>query len=166
MNTLLQFDFIVDREKNTITVRREFRAGRPLVWDAYTRSELLDRWFAPRPMTTKTKSMEFRNGGHWHYAMVDTEGKEYWGRTDYIEIRPVDYYTALDGFCDETGELNLELPRAHWEVTFSDLGDNTLVQTVVTYNSPEDIEMVVNMGMQEGLMSTLERLDELLLKIA
>lgn len=158
----VQFDFLVNKENNTMTIRREFRANRQLVWDAYTKSELLNQWFAPKPLTTKTKSMDFREGGHWLYAMVEPDGTEYWGRTDYLKIQPIDAYTALDGFCDEDGNLNTELPRATWDVTFTDLGENALVQTVVTFNSLADLETVVQMGMQEGLTSTLESLDELL----
>jgi uncharacterized protein YndB with AHSA1/START domain len=162
MKNKLQFDFLVDKEKNTMTVKREFAAKRQLVWDAYTKSELLDQWFAPKPFTTKTKSMDFSEGGHWLYAMIDPDGKEYWGRMDYQKIKPIDHYTALDGFCDETGKLNPELPRANWEVTFSDMQKNTMVQTLVTFKSLSDLETVINMGMQEGLTSTMERLDELL----
>jgi uncharacterized protein YndB with AHSA1/START domain len=162
MKTKLQFDFIVDKEKNTITVKREFAADRQLVWDAYTKSELLDQWFAPKPFTTRTKSMDFREGGYWLYAMVDPDGKEFWGRMDYVKINPIDSYRALDGFCDENGEVNIQLPRAPWDATFRDLGENTLVQTIVTYQSLADLEVVLNMGMQEGLTSTLERLDDLL----
>lgn len=162
MKNHLQFDFLVDKEKNTITVRREFMAGRQLVWDAYTTSELLDKWFAPKPLTTKTKTMDFREGGYWHYAMVEPNGTEYWGRMDYLKIRPIDSYSALDGFCDENGTLNMQLPRATWDATFQDLGDNTMVQTIVTYQSLADLETVINMNMEEGMASTLEKLDELL----
>lgn len=158
----LQYDFVVDKEHNTLTIKREFLAGRQLVWDCYTKSELLNQWFAPSPMTTKTKSMDFREGGHWIYAMVDPEGKEYWGRNDFIEIRPIDFYSAWDGFCDENGTLDPNLPRASWNATFTDIGQNTLVENVVKYNSLADLETVIQMGMKEGLESTLERLDVLL----
>lgn len=161
----LQFDFIVDKEKNTITVNREFLANRKLVWDCYTKSELLNQWFAPEPLTTKTKSMEFREGGHWHYAMVEPNGTEYWGWTEYITIQPIDFYTNLDAFSNEAGEINKELPRAEWRTTFTDKGENTLVQTVVTYDSLEALETVIKMGMKEGLTSTLERLDKLLVNL-
>lgn len=161
----LQFDFIVDKEKNTITVKREFAANRQLVWDCHTKSELLDQWFAPRPFTTKTKSMDFREGGHWLYAMVDPAGPEYWGRMDYVKINPVKSYTGLDAFCDDQGKVNTELPRANWDVTFLERADHSLVQTVVTYESLEDLEAVIKMGMKEGLTSTLERLDDLLLTL-
>lgn len=159
----MQFDFIVDKEKNIITVKREFAADRQLVWDCHTRSELLDQWFAPEPFTTKTKSMKFSEGGHWHYAMVDPDGKEYWGYTDYVKIDPIESYKALDAFSNEQGEVNADLPRATWDVTFRELGENTLVQTVITYHSLADLETVIHMGMKEGLTSTLERLDALLL---
>lgn len=161
----LKFDFIADKTDNTITVEREFAGKRQLVWDCYTKSELLDRWFAPKPLTTKTKHMDFREGGHWHYAMVDPSGQEYWGFLEYLTIDPIDRYTALDGFSDETGTVNPEMPRSNWDVAFTDAGGHTIVRTVVTYGSAEDLDKVIAMGMKDGLTSTLERLDELLLAL-
>lgn len=162
----LLFDFLADKEKNTLTIRREFAAGRQLVWDCYTKAELLNQWFAPKPFTTRTKSMDFRPGGHWHYAMIDpSSGAEYWGRTEYISVNPIDGYTTFDAFSNEAGEINNELPRAKWVVTFSDKGENAVVETVVTYASLTDLETIINMGMEEGMKATLDKLDELLLTL-
>lgn len=158
----LQFEFIADKEKNTLTMIREFAAERSLVWDCYTKSEFLDQWFAPKPLKAKTKSMDFRENGHWHYAMVEPNGTEYWGWTEYLTIKPIDYYTTSDAFSNENGDINTELPRATWKMTFTDKGDHTLVTSVVTYASLEDLEAVIKMGMEKGMTSTLERLDELL----
>ncbi|QEH41819.1 SRPBCC domain-containing protein [Chitinophaga sp. XS-30] len=165
MNNNLQFDFVADKTNNTITMKREFMADRQLVWDCYTKSELLDQWFAPAPLTTKTSSMDFREGGHWLYAMVEPDGKEYWGRMDYLEIRPIDGYRGLDGFCDNNGVLNPELPQAKWDTTFSDFDENTIVHMIVTYDSLADLETVINMGMQEGMILTLQKLDDLLSRL-
>ncbi|MDN3549996.1 SRPBCC family protein [Mucilaginibacter aquaedulcis] len=165
MKNNLQFDFVTDKVKNTLTIRREFLAERPLVWDCYTKSELLDRWFAPAPLTTKTKSMDFREGGHWHYAMIEPNGTEYWGYTEYLKIRPIDYYTSTDAFSNEAGEINQDLPRAEWLVTFLDKGENSLVETVVTYKSLADLEKVVEMGMEMGMTLTLAKLDDLLAEL-
>lgn len=161
----LRFEFEANAERSLITIRREFAAKRQIVWDCHTKSELLDQWFAPKPFTTKTKSMEFREGGHWHYAMVDPAGPEHWCWLDYITISPIENYTAKDGFCDENGVLNRKLPRSDWDVSFSDKSAHTLVETLITYESPEDLETVIQMGMKEGMTSTLERLDELLKSI-
>jgi uncharacterized protein YndB with AHSA1/START domain len=95
--------------------------------------------------------------------MVEPGGQEYWGRMDYETIRPIDGYTSLDGFCDNTGALNPALPRSRWNVSFTDTGTRTMVETVVSYSSPEAIQQVIDMGLEQGLASTLERLDELLL---
>ncbi|UOE52294.1 SRPBCC domain-containing protein [Mucilaginibacter sp. SMC90] len=165
MKSNLYFDFVADKVKNTLTIKREFLAGRPLVWDCYTKSELLDQWFAPAPLTTKTKSMDFSEGGHWHYAMVEPSGTEYWGLTEYVKIQPIDYYTALDAFSNADGEINKDLPRAEWLVNFTDREENALVETIVTYKSLSDLETVIQMGMEQGMMATLEKLDQLLLTL-
>jgi uncharacterized protein YndB with AHSA1/START domain len=162
MKPNLQFDFLVDKKNNTLTVKREFAATRQLVWDCYTKSELLEQWFAPKPFKAKTKTMDFREGGHWLYAMVDPQGTEHWGRMDYIKIQPIEKYAGLDGFCDSNGVLNPKLPRANWDVTFHDRGKNSMVETIVTYKSLTDLETVIQMGMKEGLTLTLESLDDLL----
>lgn len=162
MKADLRFDFLVDMQKNSITVRREFAAKRQLVWDCHTKCELLDQWFAPKPLTTKTKHMEFREGGYWHYAMITPDGQSFWSRLDYQTISPIDGYAALDGFCDETGVVNPDLPRARWDVAFTDAKERTLVTTVVLYNSSDDLQKAIDMGLKDGLTSTLERLDELL----
>ena len=162
MKTTLQFDFVVDKQKNTMTIRKEFAAKRQLVWDCHTKPELLSQWFAPKPFTTRSVSMDFREGGHWVYAMVDPDGKEFFARMDYLKINPIDSYSLLDAFCDEKGNLNPELPRAKWSATFKDNGENTIAQTIVSYDSLADLETVLQMGMKEGLTMTLESLDDLL----
>ena len=167
MTTELQFDFLVDQAKHTITVKREFAARRQLVWDCHTQSELLDQWFAPKSLTTKTKHMEFKPGGYWHYAMITPDSQSFWSRLDYKTIQPIDGYTAMDGFSDETGAVNPHMPRADWDVAFTDANQkHTLVTTVVQYKSAEDVQKAIDMGLKDGMASTLERLDELLLVIA
>ncbi len=158
----LRFDFVVDKAKNRITVQREFAAKRQRVWDCHTKSELLDRWFAPTPLTTRTKHMDFREGGYWHYAMTTPDGQSFWSRQDYQTINPIDGYAALDGFSDESGAVNPDLPRARWDVSFTDAQERTLVTTLVQYDSAQDVQKVIDMGLKEGLTATLERLDELL----
>ena len=76
MNNNLQFDFTVDKAAKTIYVTREFDADLSLVWDAFTKAEILDQWVAPKPFVAKTKFMDFKVGGQRLYAMVSPEGHE------------------------------------------------------------------------------------------
>jgi uncharacterized protein YndB with AHSA1/START domain len=165
MTTDLKSEFVADKDTRTIKVSREFKGPRQLVWDCHTKRELLDRWFAPKPLTTETKSMEFRPGGHWHYAMITPDGEKYWSRQDYKTINPIDGYTAQDSFTNETGVPNPNMPGSTWDVTFTDEGARTLVTTVVQYASAEALQAVIDMGVKEGMISTLERLDELLVAL-
>src|SRR4051812_3203874 len=112
----LRFEFVSNKAERTITVQREFAAGRQLVWDCHTKREYLDRWFAPKPLVTVTKHMDFREGGYWHYAMVTPDGEKFWNRLDYQTIKPIDGYSARDGFCDEAGVVNPGMPRSSWDV--------------------------------------------------
>jgi len=87
MNSLL-FDFTVDKTIKTVFINREFAAELPLVWDAFTKAELLDQWVAPKPWTSKTKYMNFEVGGRRFYAMVSPEGLERWSIQEFRSITP------------------------------------------------------------------------------
>lgn len=88
MNNLL-FDFIVDKSKKTVFINREFAADLSSVWDAFTKQEILDQWWAPKPYLSKTVKMEFKVGGRRFYAMVNPEGVEIgWHIQDYTSISP------------------------------------------------------------------------------
>src|SRR5580692_6954487 len=63
MKNDLLFDFAVDKATKTVTIVREFASELSLVWDAYTKPEILDQWWAPKPMESKTKFMNFEVGG-------------------------------------------------------------------------------------------------------
>lgn len=165
MSHTLQFDFVVNKDNKSLNIKREFAAKRQTVWDCYTKQELLDRWYAPKPLSTRTKSMDFREGGHWVFAMIEPSGTEHWSRTDYLEIKPKEYFTGIDSFCNNEGEVNPQYPSSKMEVKFSDLNEHTLMETVVTYDSAEALQTVIAMGMEGGLKSTLESLDDLLLKL-
>jgi len=158
----LRFDYVADKTRGTLTISREFNAGRQLVWDCHTKPDLLDQWFAPKGLTTRTKHMDFRDGGYWHYAMITPDGQHFWNRLDYLTIDPIDSYEAMDGFCDEAGTVNPDMPRSKLNVAFSDESGRTLVTTIVQYASPDDLQKAIDMGLEAGMASTMERLDELL----
>lgn len=162
MKTALLMDFSVNKTNNTITIKREFAAELPLVWDAFTKSEILDQWWAPKPWKARTKTMDFREGGHWLYAMVGPEGEEHWGYTQYQSIQVHKCFAGTDGFSDAEGNVNAELPQSKWENTFKDNGDETLVAIEVVYNDLAQLEATIQMGFKEGLTMALEGLDEVL----
>ena len=162
MNSNLQFDFIVHKENNTIEINRAFAAPVNLVWKTWTTPEILDQWWAPKPYQTETKSMDFREGGFWLYSMVSPEGERHWCRADYKQIEVLKSYSALDAFCDETGQINESFPRAFWTNHFVENGDTTMVNITIAYNSLTDLEAVIQLGFKEGFSMAIGNLDEYL----
>src|SRR3954464_5009315 len=107
MKNNLLFEFIVDKPSKTVFVNREFDADLSLVWDAFTKQELLDQWWAPKPWASKTKVMDFKVGGRRFYAMVGPEGQEHWSVQYYTSISPTTNFKMSSVFADkdETPDL-------------------------------------------------------------
>ncbi len=164
MKSSLVMNFSVDKENSRVNVEREFAAPVGKVWAAWTQSELLDQWWAPRPWKARTKSMDFREGGTWLYAMVGPEGEEHWAKLDYKTINPQKSFSGIDAFCDENGTLNEEFARSTWTNTFTEANGTTTVSVVIQYDKYEDIEQIMQMGFKEGFTMALDNLDELLEK--
>lgn len=160
MNSNLLFDFSVNKENNTIEVARAFSADLKLVWAAWTTPEILDQWWAPKPYRTETKSMDFREGGAWHYRMISPEGETHWCRADYKQVSPLKSYSGLDAFCDEAGTVNESFPRSLWTNTFTSNGDSTTVNIVIAYDSLADLESIIQLGFKEGFTMALSNLDQ------
>ena len=155
-----------DAGKKQMTVTREFNAPVDQVWKAWTDSNLLDKWWAPKPWKAKTKSMDFRPGGSWLYAMAGPEGEQHWARMDYESITTQKSYAAQDSFCDENGVKNEDLPGMHWDTQFASTGSGTKVTVLVSFTSDEQMEKIVAMGFKEGFAMAHDQLEELLQKQA
>jgi len=146
----------------TLRIERVFDAPRSRVWQAYTDPALLDLWWAPKPWKTETVSMDFRVGGCWFYSMNGPEGERHFCRSDFLEIDPQRRYLADDVFTDAAGATNTGLPQQRFDTTFSDEGDSTRVVVVVHYASVEDLQTVVEMGIEQGVTMAQDQLAALL----
>ena len=159
MNDLL-FDFTVDKATKTVSITREFDAELSLVWDAFTKKEILDQWWAPKPFTSKTKVLNFKVGGRRFYAMVSPEGQERWILQKYTSISPKTNFKFFNAFADENE--NPELPGSEWDHTFSEENGTTKVSIAIYNESLERMEKQIEMGFKEGFTMTLNYLAELL----
>jgi uncharacterized protein YndB with AHSA1/START domain len=153
-------EFIVDKPTKTVCITAEFNAERDLVWDAYTRAELLDQWWAPKPWASRTKVMDFREGGRRFYAMVSPEGVERWSVQKYTSITPKTNFKFFNAFAD--ADENPELPGSDWDLNFSDQGGTTKVKISIYNESLERLERMIELGFREGAMMQLQNLEELL----
>ncbi|HET6226252.1 MAG TPA: SRPBCC domain-containing protein [Bacteroidia bacterium] len=160
MKNNLQFDFTVDKAAKTVNITREFDADQSLVWDAFTKAEILDQWVAPKPYTSKTKFMDFKVGGQRLYAMVGPEGQEGWILQKYTSITPKTNFKLFNSFADKDG--NAQLPGSDWDYTFSEENGRTIVRIKIYNESLERMERMLAMGFTEGFKASIENLDKVL----
>ena len=159
MNNLL-FDFTVDKEAKKVFITREFDAEHSLVWDAFTKAEILDQWSAPAPWVARTKYMNFVVGGKRFYAMVSPEGLERWAIQEYTTITPITNFKMYNTFADK--DENPELPGSEWDYTFSEKDGITKVNITIFNESLARMEKMIEMGFKEGFTVTILNLEELL----
>lgn len=163
MKNNLLFDFTVDKATRMVFVKREFNAGLSLVWDAFTKQEILDQWWAPKPWTSKTKYMDFKVGGRRFYAMVSPDGQESWQIQDFTSISPKTNFKYLSVFADK--DENPHLPGSNWDLNFSEQNGITKVSISIHNESLERMEKMLEMGFKEGFTATLNYLEQLLITV-
>ena len=160
----LLFDFTVDKATQTIHVTREFAADLDLVWDAFTKAEILDQWYAPKPFRARTKEMDFREGGHWLYAMVSPEKVEGWSLVRFIKIQPKSSFSTKNTFSDENGN-----PRNNAfslvKNSFKAGVEKTTVHVEKVFDDLSTLEMLISMGFIEGTAAGFGNLDEYFLTL-
>lgn len=161
--------FTVASDRKTLIVERRFNARKSKVWDAYTRPELVAKWWGPRGWETEIKHMDFSDGGYWHYGMrcLDPEqgewyGKTTWGKATFENIKPQDSFEYTDEFCDENGVVTPGMPTSRTVLILKEENGVTTVTGRTEYETPEALAQVLEMGMEEGFSQTWDRLEEFL----
>ncbi|MBS1681281.1 MAG: SRPBCC domain-containing protein [Bacteroidetes bacterium] len=155
----LQFDFTVDKAAKMVYITREFNASQSLVWDAFTKAELIDQWIAPKPMTAKTKYQDFKVGGKRFYAMISPDGQELWAIQEYTSITPKTNFKMHNAFADK--DENPEPHGSEWDHTFSEHNGKTKVNISIYNESLERLERVLD-GFTQGMKMSLSNLENLL----
>src|SRR5215475_8611047 len=163
MSNSLLFNFTVNKEAKTVFIKREFAAELSLVWDAFTKQEILDQWWAPQPYATKTKFMDFKVVGRRFYAMVSPDGQESWAIQKYTSISPKTNFKMFNAFADKNEKP--ELPGSDWDFNFSEQNGVTTVAISIYNESFDRMERLLE-GFQQGFTATLKKLEDLLASLS
>jgi uncharacterized protein YndB with AHSA1/START domain len=157
----LLFDFTVNKATKTIHVTREFAAELDLVWDAFTKAEILEKWTAPKPWRAHIKEMDFREGGRCLTAMISPENVYHWSLAEFIKIDPKSSFLSKNSFCDENGK-NINDSFSLTTTSFKAGPETTTVYLEKKFDDLATVEMMVAKGYKEGLSMGLNNLDDLL----
>jgi uncharacterized protein YndB with AHSA1/START domain len=164
MTTTNKTQVVKNLSEKSILVTREFSAPVSDVWRAFTEQEFLDQWWGPAPWHAETKSMDFREGGHWLYVMVGPQNERHYGRMNYIAINKPKFFDIEDSFCDENGMVNAALPVSKGRNSFTPTASGTRVEFLMRYPSEADVHKLIEMGFEQGITLCFEQLESLLTK--
>ena len=158
--------FTENLQKNQLLVTRTFNSQLSLVWDSWTNSDLLTKWWSSEGFKCVTKSMDFREGGDWLYYMEEVStGNRHWGKINYLKIILKKSFEATHSFCDEQGLINPDIPSAHWDIQFNKVPNGTEVWAMHTFNSAKEMRTYIEMGAKEGTQVAYGLLDQLFIEL-
>lgn len=156
--------FNKDYEAHSVYVMKIYDADVSVVWNYFTKSELLDQWWAPKPWKCETKTQDFKEGGSWLYSMVGPKGERHYAKVKYGEITEHRSFDGIDAFCDEKEQVNEDFPQAKWLVGFTGVDEGTKVTVNIHFPSEEAMKQQIELGFEEGFKMGLSQLEEILKK--
>jgi len=160
MATANKFDLTVTRVSDTeLLLTREFDAPRDLVWKAMTDPALMSRWWGLRKYRTVVDELDARPGGKWRMRNIAADGGEHAFRGEFREVVPLERIVWTFEYEPLPGHISVE------EMTLTERDGRTLLTVRNQFSSKEDLEGMVNSGMESGARESYERLDELVAEL-
>jgi uncharacterized protein YndB with AHSA1/START domain len=160
----------VEKERELI-LERIFDAPRELVFQAFSKTEHLKRWFGPKGWSLPVSNIDFRPGGVWHFCMKCTDesqeyfGQESWGKAVYHEIIEPERIVYTDAFSDAEGNIIEGMPQTLITMTFVEHEGKTKLISHALYASAEALQTVLDMGLLVGITQTWDNLEAFLEEI-
>ena len=152
-----------DTDTLTMTVDAEFDASAQRVWQLWADPRQLERWWGPPTYPATVTSHDLRSGGRIEYYMTGPEGDQPKGYWEVLEVDPPHRLAFRDGFANDDGTPNSELPTTEGLVTIEEIGEGrTLMSIESRFPSAEAMEQLVAMGMEEGITQAIGQIDAIL----
>jgi uncharacterized protein YndB with AHSA1/START domain len=152
-----------DIDKLTLTLTAEFSATPERVWQLWADPRQLERWWGPPTYPATFTGHDLREGARISYFMTGPEGdtpKSFW---DILAVDPPRRLTFRDGFANDDGTPNTNMPVITADVSIDPIdGDTTRMLIQSQFPSLEALEQLSAMGMEEGLRSAVGQIDDIL----
>lgn len=150
---------LTTRGEREIVMTREFNAPRRLLFDAFTKPELVKQWLlGPPGWSMPVCEIDLKVGGKYRYVWrQDSDGTEMGMGGVYREIVAPERLVSTEKF-DEAWYPG----EAVGTIVLSENGGKTSVTQTILYESREARDAVLKSGMEQGLAASYERLAEML----
>ena len=152
-----------DPDALSMTVMAEFEATPDRVWRLWADPRQLERWWGPPTYPATFTAHDLTPGGRVEYHMTGPEGDQPRG---YWEVEEVDEPHSLvfrDGFANDDGTANPDMPVTTATVTIEDIGEGRTRMSIASiFPDTQSMEQVLAMGMEEGLTQAIGQIDDIL----
>jgi len=149
-------------EALSFTLVAEFDAGVERVWQLWEDPRQLERWWGPPTWPATFEQFDFQSGGKAGYYMTGPEGEKAGGWWRFTAIQAPSTLEFDDGFADENGAPVDAMGITHATVSLEEAGGRTRMTIVSTFESEEQMEQMVQMGMDEGMREAVGQIDAIL----
>jgi uncharacterized protein YndB with AHSA1/START domain len=149
-------------ETRTMTITAEFTAPADRVWRVWDDPRQLERWWGPPTYPATVLDHDLSPGGTVNYLMTGPEGDKHRGWWRVLAVDAPHRLEFEDGFADDVGKPNPDLPTTIIRVTLSESDGGTRMAIETTFPSLEAMEQLVAMGMEEGMREAVGQIDPLL----
>jgi len=146
----------------TLTITSEFDAPVARVWQVWEDPRRLERWWGPPTYPATVVDHDLTPGGKVSYFMTGPEGDQHHGWWRVVAVDAPHLLEFEDGFADDTGTPNPDLPVTLTRVSLSEKAGRTQMAIETTFPSLEAMEQVISMGAEEGMKAALGQIDDLL----
>ncbi|HUG28751.1 MAG TPA: SRPBCC family protein [Gemmatimonadales bacterium] len=155
-----------DPKRLTLTLVGDYPVPVERLWDAWADPRQLERFWGPETWPATFTRHDMAAGGGSAYYMTGPDGTKAHGWWRFLEVEPGRRIEVEDGFADEDGRPNDEMPTTRMSIRFEPTATGSRFTSVTTFSSLEAMEQLVAMGMEEGIRSAVSKLDGVLADLA
>lgn len=155
-------DVTKDLDALTMTITAEFDAGAERVWEMWSDPRQLERWWGPPNFPATFVDHDLTPGGRAAYFMTGPDGEKYNGWWRIEEADPPGHLRFEDGFADDEGKPNAEMPTTIATVTIAEADGAATMSIQSRFSSREGMEKMIEMQMEQGITEAVNQIDTLL----
>lgn len=151
-----------DLDRLTLTVVAEFAAPVERVWTLYADPRRLERHWGPPGYPATFVRHELVPGSRSRYYMTGPDGEKPHGVWDVVAVDEPRSFEVADAFADEQWQPDEEIGWGRMAFLFEPVDGGTRLRVVSTYRSAEQLQQLLDMGMEEGLKQAMGQIDGIL----
>lgn len=151
-----------DTDALTMTVVADFSVKLQRLWEAYVDPRQLERFWGPPTYPATFTRHDVAPGGRSSYCMTGPEGDRSCGYWEWVSVDSLRSFEVRDGFATADGQPNPDMPSMRMVFVFDETEDGSRVTTTTYFNALDELEQLVEMGMEEGMREAMGQMDTVL----